>query len=176
MDAVELQGITVACKLLGKSLLEKLREIESSRRMEFEQAHTAYIQLRSESIAIATAQIDATLVNEKAEVDALQVHVFDVKRAIENERIAESTKKGLRINDRICPIGTKLKRVENKGKYNQKVQFGVVEVRTRETVLPENIASYKEPSIGKCFIRICNKDGKPGRRIAEWVNQWEIAE
>lgn len=56
---------------------------------------------------------------------------------------------------------------------------GVVETRRSNTQFPLNAADYRLPSIGSGFVRLLNKDGKPGLKFEElqrsW-NQWKLAD
>lgn len=56
------------------------------------------------------------------------------------------------------------------GRYSWKpdrVERGIIQVRRRDTELPDNLASYNRPSLGQAFIRAVKADGSLGSKIYE---------
>lgn len=54
--------------------------------------------------------------------------------------------------------------------------YGIVEVRTHETVFPSN-ASNMIPRVGELFVRILKKDGQPSKRFSIYTTyRWKPAE
>lgn len=59
-------------------------------------------------------------------------------------------------------------------KFRDEITYGIVEVKTRETILPANIA--RGPANGVCFVRLLKKDGSVGVKIANLTPSWKLAE
>lgn len=175
MTPEELQRLTVSCRLLGTSVVDELRKIEEKHRMAWAEARDAYSELRGEAIRAATAKIDASLADIDAEVDALRDVYTASERDVEDAKVAVSARGGLKTDDGVLPVGTKVQRQKQKT-YETVTQFGIVEVHTRQTLLPDRMAGWKVPSIGDVFVRLCMKDGTPGKRISEHRSDWKIAE
>ncbi len=104
-------------------------------------------------------------------VDASRA-VNEAQAAYDAAKIAEAVNNPL--------VGKKVKRAERvpvsrwSSKFRDEISYGVVEVKTKETVLPTNIRSGL--SNGQCFVRLMKKDGTLGVKIASLTSAWEIAE
>lgn len=57
---------------------------------------------------------------------------------------------------------------------------GVVEMRRSDTVFPSNLGVYSIPAMGEPFVRLLNKDGKPGLKIISRdsgsLRDWKLVE
>lgn len=52
-------------------------------------------------------------------------------------------------------------------------QFGVVEMFSRESVLPDNFPIWRHPNMGAPIVRILKKDGTPGVKIEKLTAEWK---
>lgn len=50
---------------------------------------------------------------------------------------------------------------------------GVIEVRTHESVFPDNTSRYSLPQFGDLFVRVLNKDGAPSKRFDTRLHHWK---
>jgi len=108
-----------------------------------------------------------------ADLNRLNANLQTLEQALleEKERLA------LAGSNAPYPVGTRMKKLIS-GKYRwseKKTVFGVLEAVTRETVIPDNLASYSRPTIGSYVIRILKADGTPSKKIEQswygWVSE-----
>ena len=155
--------------------LDELKAVRDARSIAYYAATAAIDNLRNEKLRAAKEQIELSLTVELNAARALRTAMFEAEKAVEDELIRLALD-GLRSK---WPVGTRLKRtVGGYGSRSVSVEFGVLEVVTRETEFPDNTASYNKPHIGDLIIRLCNKDGNPGKRFYDsWRGQeWSPVE
>lgn len=70
------------------------------------------------------------------------------------------------------PIGTKMKAIINKYRYNETTIYGIFEVVTSTTEFANNLGKWSRPSIGRGIVRLLKKDGTPSKRIDTWLSNW----
>ena len=137
--------------------------------------------LREARINQATKVIDEELAPQKSEVDRLWQKTLDAKKAVE-DKLIELAREG---NRNKYELGTKLQKTHKKWygygyRSTPSTIYGVLEVVTRETKFPDNTSSWGRPNPGSFIIRLCNKDGKPGKKFVKWTeyeaNLWKPAE
>lgn len=145
--------------------LEQLEREKTASDDAYYAASRTYNATRSAKIAEAIKAIDLELAPQKQEVDRLSTCCVSAKRAVEDElvRLAHEG------NQHKYAPGTKLFRVSG-SRWNSPstTLFGILEVVTRETQFPENTGSYRLPKPGSFIVRICTKDGSPGKKFEEW--------
>ena len=146
--------------------LEQLRIEEQKAYRAYYEAEGALESTVRERVKDAKNAIIASLSAEYEKVGALSNAARDAKIATENEliRLAQD---GSRCK---FEIGQRLRRIKNSASSwrAETIEFGILEVVTRDTVFPDNIAGYTKPNVGNLIVRICTKDGKPGKRFVDY--------
>jgi len=95
---------------------------------------------------------------------------------IESALTAEKERIALEGANSLYPLGTKVTRMKRVGRsYLSKEEpiYGVVEAVTRETVIPENLASYSRPSVGSFIVRLLKGDGTPSKKFENLYDHWK---
>ena len=96
----------------------------------------------------------------EAEVKRLWTEARTANEACEAETVANAkANKGAP-----WPVGTKLLQVHNRGRYNERTEYGILEVYTHDSVCQDNIR-YGKPHIGAFVVRLLKADGTPSKKI-----------
>lgn len=155
--------------------LEQLKREQTRVENLYYTASRAYQANRRAKLDEATKLIDAELLPEKQAMDSLSTENYKAKHAVEDELVRLANEGG---QHKYSP-GTKLFRVSG-SRWNSPstTLFGILEVVTRETVFPENTSSYRVPKPGSFIVRVCTKDGNPGKKFEGWSehSDWKPVE
>ncbi len=150
--------------------IEELRtEKELAKQIAYS-ANRDFDALRRSRIEQATKIIDEELAPQKKEVGLLQQKSNDAEKAVQDKLIELAKER----NQSGYELGSKLQKTQRKfagfGYNNTSVIiYGILEVVTRETRFPDNTPSYSRPSPGSLIVRLCTKDGKPGKKFVKWT-------
>ncbi len=137
--------------------------------------------LRRDKIQEATKIIDQELTLLRQEKESLRHQAVEAEVAVEN-KLVELAQEG---NQCKYALGTKLQKSQRKRSgygYNltPKTVYGILEVVTRESQFPSNTTSWRRPSPGSLIVRLCTKEGKPGKKFVPWTtydsSQWKPVE
>jgi hypothetical protein len=153
--------------------LEQLKLAEDRARAAYWEAKRAVDVAKSKQLRQAQMEIEDRFLLQYGTLAPLRKQFQDAVSALEDEKI----RMALSGEDGKLPVGTRVRR-KDYGGYGTKPTFiyGVIEVRTRQTEFPQNLADYSIPSLGSRFVRICKADGTPGKRIARYALDWERAD
>lgn len=161
-----------------------LEELKTEKDRAYKAAYKAeqdFSALRQSKINEATKIIDEELTPQREERNKLRRLSAEANIAVENKLI-ELAQEG---NQCKYALGTKLQKMQRKFGYchyrpAETIIYGIIEVVTRDTVFPDNTASWRRPSPGSLIVRICTKDGKPGKKFVKWTeyeaSQWKPVE
>lgn len=97
------------------------------------------------------------------------------QQVAEKALVEEIERLAVKGNDAPWPIGTKLMRIVNKGRYSwseKKTEYGILEAVTRNTVLPDNLGYWNKPSIGSYIVRMLKTDGTLSKKISSVTYSW----
>lgn len=162
-----------------------LEELKIAKTYAEKLAYTAqeeFDSLRDGKISQATREIDEELASQREKVNLLYQDSIQAARAVEDELVELAKEEG---HQGKYALGSKLQKVHRKWsgygyRSNPETLFGILEVVTRETQFPGNTPSWNRPSNGSLIVRICTKDGKPGKKFVKWTryesSQWKPVE
>lgn len=129
-------------------------------------AHQGLVDYIDELKAKEAARIDAEYAEKLAAAKQ--------RRETTGARVdAEKSRLALAGEGAPWPVGTRLakRKLIHSGYYNRvaapryNILFGILEAVTSATAFPTNTAYYSLPPIGKYIVRICTKDGTPGKKF-----------
>lgn len=149
--------------------LTELQTEQARAQAQYYEAKQALESAKRKRLDIARQTIEAEFTTENQRVNRLSNVAAAAKKAVEDElvRLAQDGSRSK------WAVGTKLQRGKTTHSWKQpQIEYGILEVMTRETELPANMASYSKPNIGELIVRLCNKDGTPGKRLdVYWRNR-----
>jgi hypothetical protein len=147
--------------------IEALGTAEREARESYYQADRALKQLMNELVRTATERIRQEHISEASDVSRKYDAYRLAKKAMEDAEIEESQQKILTTtNGTVLKAGDRVTGYKPSNWRNaEKTVTGIVEVVTRDTVFPDNTASYSRPPLAAFIVRLLTKDGTPGKKF-----------